>query len=491
MALNGGSGDDVIIGSNGNDTIDGGDGFDSILGGGGNDSILGGDGGDTIDGGDGLDSIIGGNGDDSLLGGNDNDAIEGQSGNDTIDGQAGGDSISDNDGDSFVVTTQQGTNLFTEFEQQILEQKMLHGFDSPEVLALLQQFAEQTAQALGLTNVLVILLDPVDFLVTDPQGRQAGFTADTGLVNNIPGSFYSGNGLVELLIVPQPVDGTYSLLLAGLGQPFNVAISLVNGSETQTTVLSQSLASGATLEVSINGPSSSSTIPPIGLGLGGNGGSNGIGTFGVVGVNDRLARNDAAARASEEFKLNLELTLDESNSSAFDQLVDWIRTAQATRERIVQDLFESLELPFGNLLESNGEPGSKLTDQLVDLFWKRLGQSLTGVPAGAYRVGDMLESLLPKNSTRSSNKTPAERGKNDPGTNGKAAPKTKRSTESRPPTAPGAIDKPKNGAKQSRSQNGSRGVSTAQRSDLGQPVDLPHASALEALWQWLVTDGRS
>ncbi len=444
VIINGGSGNDTLDASGFNlaVTLNGGDGADSIIGGSGNDSLIGGDGGDTVDGRNGFDSILGGNGDDSLLGGNDNDAIDGQAGNDTIDGQAGSDLIGDNDGDPSVVTPQQGANLFREFEQQILDQKALTGFDSLEVLALLQQLAEQTAQALGLTDYLVIVVDPVDFLVTDPEGRQAGFTAGTGLVNNIPGSYYSGNGAVELLIVPLPVEGTYSLLFAGLGGPFNVAIASSSGSETQSTVVSQSLSDGANLQVSINvgGPSAI----PVGLGLGGNGGTGGFVAFGVVGGDDELARNDAAAKVTEDLISSLELALDESNLSPFDQLVNWIRSAQATREKIVRDLFESLDLPFGNLLDSDAEAGSKLTEQLIELFWKRLGQSLTGVPAGAFRVGDMLESLLLKNSSRSSNKTPTERGKNDSGTNGKATPKTKRSTETRPRTVPRSSEKMKN-----------------------------------------------
>jgi len=107
MFVEGGPGDDTIIGStvadtldggDGNDTIDGGDGDDVINGGIGDDVIRGGRGNDTIrgnagkdqiDGGDGDDDIDGGLGDDHIIGGKGRDVLKGDAGDDTIDARDG------------------------------------------------------------------------------------------------------------------------------------------------------------------------------------------------------------------------------------------------------------------------------------------------------------------------------------------------------------------------------------------------------------------
>ena len=92
----------VINGGNGNDRIsiadevlvpvwaDGGNGKDSLDGGGGNDTLLGGNG---------VDSLDGSAGDDLLQGGNGADVLEGGLGNDTLQGGNGPDTLSDPDGD--------------------------------------------------------------------------------------------------------------------------------------------------------------------------------------------------------------------------------------------------------------------------------------------------------------------------------------------------------------------------------------------------------
>lgn len=100
VRINGGAGEDTVLGSAFNDVISGGDDDDLISGGGGNDNIRGdagadtvdaGAGDDTVDGGAADDSITGGNGDDRLLGGQDSDDINGGNGADTILGGFGDD----------------------------------------------------------------------------------------------------------------------------------------------------------------------------------------------------------------------------------------------------------------------------------------------------------------------------------------------------------------------------------------------------------------
>jgi Ca2+-binding RTX toxin-like protein len=82
--LNGDDGADFFIASDGNSTINGGAGSDAILGGAGNDIIDGGDDNDALVGLDGNDIISGGNGDDFILGMAGADSLFGGAGSDLI-----------------------------------------------------------------------------------------------------------------------------------------------------------------------------------------------------------------------------------------------------------------------------------------------------------------------------------------------------------------------------------------------------------------------
>jgi uncharacterized secreted protein with C-terminal beta-propeller domain len=98
LRITGGRGDDAItIDVPGNTRIrtvlNGGDGNDSILGSDGNDIIFGGRGDDTLNGGKGSDTIWGGTGDDSLVGAAGNDSLFGDSGVDTLRGGAGSNAL--------------------------------------------------------------------------------------------------------------------------------------------------------------------------------------------------------------------------------------------------------------------------------------------------------------------------------------------------------------------------------------------------------------
>ena len=347
----------------------------------------------------------------------------------------------------------------------------------PRIVELIAALSRAVSDSLPAgSRSIVIVADPVDLLLTDPEGRSTGFiNGDPRSGNNIPGAYYSGNGAVELLVVPQAIEGTYSLLMAGLGEPYNLAYTVTNGGEVSTTPYSGTLAEGSNLQVSIN--LGALTVPK-GLGLSGQAFANNS-AFGVVGANDRLARSDAAARAIEQLQSDLEPNINDSDLSPIDRLVGWIRSAKATREQLVRQLFESLELPLGNLLEADADSKTKLPDELIDLFWKRLGQTLTGVPAGAYRIGDMLESLLPQNTKRSPNKPSAESGKTTSGTSTKPAPKIKRAPEARPRSSTKPIEKPQSNAQPLRSLHGSQDTATAQ-----------HASPFDALWHWFASDTR-
>ena len=75
--IQGGFGNDTLVGSAGANLIAGGGGADAITGNAGNDTLLGDGGNDTLLGGDGNDSLRGGQGNDSMNAGNGNDTLDG------------------------------------------------------------------------------------------------------------------------------------------------------------------------------------------------------------------------------------------------------------------------------------------------------------------------------------------------------------------------------------------------------------------------------
>ncbi|MBX7248945.1 MAG: hypothetical protein K1X35_07810 [Caulobacteraceae bacterium] len=83
--------DDTFVGSAANEIVDGYDGNDNLQGGGGVDSLRGLNGNDTLDGGDGNDTLQGGAGTDTLSGGLGNDKLYGDAGSDSLSGGAGTD----------------------------------------------------------------------------------------------------------------------------------------------------------------------------------------------------------------------------------------------------------------------------------------------------------------------------------------------------------------------------------------------------------------
>ncbi len=96
--LSGDGGDDWLSGGIGNDVIKGGQGQDKLLGQTGNDNLNGEDGDDYVSGDDGDDTMAGGNNNDTLYGGKGNDKLAGDAGDDKLHGDTGNDDISGGDG---------------------------------------------------------------------------------------------------------------------------------------------------------------------------------------------------------------------------------------------------------------------------------------------------------------------------------------------------------------------------------------------------------
>lgn len=100
--LNGGAGNDLIVGGSGNDTINGGAGNDQLYGNSGIDMIEGGDGADRIFGNAGNDILRGGNGEDVIVGGVGDDYIAGDAGGDWLYGGEGQDTLTGGTGNDYL-----------------------------------------------------------------------------------------------------------------------------------------------------------------------------------------------------------------------------------------------------------------------------------------------------------------------------------------------------------------------------------------------------
>lgn len=92
-SLYGGAGNDSLTGGAGNDSLFGGEGNDTLTGGAGNDTVYAGAGDDTVTTTSGADWVYGGDGNDKLTGSKDSDHLQGESGNDLISGAAGNDAL--------------------------------------------------------------------------------------------------------------------------------------------------------------------------------------------------------------------------------------------------------------------------------------------------------------------------------------------------------------------------------------------------------------
>ncbi|MHA7875977.1 calcium-binding protein [Roseivivax sp.] len=93
---------DQIEGGAGQDTLHGGAGCDLLSGGSGDDALFGHDGQDTLEGGAGADELQGGLGDDLLSGGSGDDALHGREGADVLSGGQGADTLFGGAGDDLL-----------------------------------------------------------------------------------------------------------------------------------------------------------------------------------------------------------------------------------------------------------------------------------------------------------------------------------------------------------------------------------------------------
>ncbi len=337
--------------------------------------------------------------------------------------------------DDQAVLTEDADELFVEVLTDLTSILNAGGSakNTPVLVSEMQQRAVLIAQTLGLTRAIIMIIDPVDFVLTDPGDRQSGYTEDSGSINQIPGAYYSGDGTVELLIIPLPPDGTYNVQLVGLGGDFIASVTIIDGNNTTHGVVSDfsgQLFQNGGLAVQIG-----EGRIPVGLGLAA-AHSGAASTFGVVG-----------AFGHEEFRLAIASALEQAVSDKIDRenpdsratgLMFWLSvSARALRQQVIDPLWQSLGTPLGDLFGEGRLTRIAIPSEFIDQFWSQVGQTLTGVPSGIYRLGNMLESVIPTlvpRRVRSALPRSGDQGQPDSFPNGGV--KTRRSSLERPRATP-------------------------------------------------------
>ena len=125
-------------------------------------------------------------------------------------------------------------------------------------------------------SYVLVWTDPVDFILTDSNAREDGYTAARGPISETGGTYNSGAGDLKLVVVPFS-GGSYDLDLFGVGEGsvlFGAAMiteagGLVGAESTQTSTLPTVLASMTDLAIVLafnnpetTGPGISPAAPP-------------------------------------------------------------------------------------------------------------------------------------------------------------------------------------------------------------------------------------
>ncbi|MBM80484.1 MAG: hypothetical protein CMJ78_07815, partial [Planctomycetaceae bacterium] len=313
--IQGGLGDDRLIGQRGVDTVSGGDGDDRVEGSEDGDSLLGGAGNDTLVGNAGNDSMLGGDGDDSLVGGAGRDAINGGVGNDTGLGQGGADTIVGGGG-SDSIRGDAGNDRLSSLDEGSLQLSI-------DDLAI-------TEGATGTFNVqFTLTLDRVATVtssvrfttVAGTASEGADFLANSGTVVFNPGDT---TRTIDVQIVNDDVVETEEAFSVLLSNPVNLRLADQQGDAIITdndVELTQETSDGTidatrtvTLTDSLNGvptlPDNTQYVSPDALGDFDNDGIPDLVVSAIPGVDNpgnvyvHLMNSDGTVRTTETFTIN-------------------------------------------------------------------------------------------------------------------------------------------------------------------------------------------
>lgn len=201
--LQGNGGDDLLMGEEGADHLSGQDGNDLLSGGEGDDGMNGGAGSDALQGGMGLDTLFGGEGSDTLEGGEGDDKLSGDSGDDTLWGGLGVDYLGGGEGDDrFVLSAG-------------------HSFAGGELMEVIDGGAGANTleiQQTGKASISLHRVDGTDDLILDYSGSDSvylrhGWSGAISAYQVAEGQFswdqFLASQLVDAVIVEAPQAGAF------------------------------------------------------------------------------------------------------------------------------------------------------------------------------------------------------------------------------------------------------------------------------------------
>ena len=282
--------------------------------------------------------------------------------------------------------------------------KVIKGTNSggrSDITDLLVQIGLDVIRRLGLTDAIVAVFDPVNFIVTTPEGRANGFTESSGVVGQSTNSFYSGDGAVELLVIPNASAGIYNLELAGVNNgQFRAAVSRVDASgQIGTETFEGTLAGELELALDFtrafpNDPARNAKAEQAFLAL--------FQEFG--GDSDAIDLALAAFTHSPRSDADEQQISNQNDAAAQLQAAAAAIAAQAkllatALQNALPDWVNSgLAGAFtpSDLTARGFETNSESSTAMRDFFWESVGRGVLGLPGGVDDVMDLLDPLIPE-----------------------------------------------------------------------------------------------
>lgn len=267
------------------------------------------------------------------------------------------------------------------------------------------QAAIEAVQALsdGFTG-LVLFFDPVDFIVEDPGGRQAGFTAGQGNVNEFDGqASFSGDGIVEVLVIPNASRGVYNLNLAGVGgQVRGGGAFVAGGGVSNAFTFAENLVKGnlsLSLDFSVAGGDSGVLVPETVAGLGTGDGGESVPTNA-----NRLEFIAFTPATIDDFVNGSDSENESKELSPWEQIRQWLAAIGSNGRLFIDSAKEALDFSvFEKLLpedlRDDSDPGAthERFKSLKKLLKSELSRNLFGASSDFYEdFGKFLKQWLPE-----------------------------------------------------------------------------------------------
>lgn len=282
--------------------------------------------------------------------------------------------VFDDDGDSQLqIITDAISEAFAQFGEDRTNPLL-----QATVEILLRQAVEQTVGA-----GVAVLFDPVDFLLTDTQGRTTGYTAAAGEFTETARSYYSGDGTFELVILPDATPGMLPLQLSGVGTgEFLQVATLVTEGGASKTITNAGVLTGQTELVLDFTDVNQNSFPQPGDEVFA---QLADGTVANPGTDSNaLALSAAAVQALDELQRQQSQEVINQDSPGVVMAALYRRSAAINRA-VMDSVWSALDDIFAD--------PSQAPDSVTAAFWTALGRAVTGSSDGVFELLDLLELL--------------------------------------------------------------------------------------------------